>query len=130
MSAALVSLLAVGTGLGTFLRLGSETAVVPVKAGCSFVSKGGTAAVAAVPGAGAGSSIAGMGATAVQLGIECRHLSLEIFYLLLKGGILRRLCIACERWLGCSPHNAICAMGCGVQVVLGLPCEEGLYIGG
>jgi hypothetical protein len=41
MSAALVSLLAEGAGLGTFLTLGSETAVVPAKAECSFISGGG-----------------------------------------------------------------------------------------
>jgi hypothetical protein len=37
MSSALVSLLAVGAGLGTYLHMGSEMAVVPVEAGCSFV---------------------------------------------------------------------------------------------
>jgi hypothetical protein len=116
--------------VGTFLRLGSETAVVPTKAGCGFISGGGTAVVAAFPGAGPWSSVAGAGATAVQLGIECRHLLLEVFDLLPKGGILREWCNTGERWLGCSLHDAVCAAGCGVHVALGLPCEDGPYIGG
>jgi hypothetical protein len=109
--------------------------VVAAKAGCSFISGGRTAAVAAIPGAGPGSSVAGArrswaGATAVQLGIECFHLSSEIFDLLPKGGILGKRCNACERWLGCSLHDAICATGYSIQVALGLSSEDGPYIGG
>jgi hypothetical protein len=130
MSHALDSLLAVGAGLSTFLRLGSETAVVPAEAGCSFISGRGSAALAAVPGAGLGSSVAGAVATVVQLGIECFHLSSEIFDLLPKGGILGKRCNARERWLECGLHDAVCAAGCSVQVDLGLSSEDGPYIGG
>jgi hypothetical protein len=60
ISAALVSLLVVGAGLSIFLRQGSETEVVPAEAGYSFISGGGSAALAAVPGHGA--VIPGVGA--------------------------------------------------------------------
>jgi hypothetical protein len=54
----------------------------------------------------------------VELGVECFRLPSEIFDLLPKGGILGKRCNACERWLGCSLHDAVCATGCSVQVDL------------
>jgi hypothetical protein len=95
----------------------------------------GTAAVAAVPGVDPGGSVSGgrrsiAEATVVHLGIECFHLSSEIFDLLPKGGNLGKRCNACERWLGCSLLDAVCATGCSVQVDLGLSSEDDPYLGG
>jgi hypothetical protein len=66
----------------------------------------------------------------VELGVEFFHLSSEIFDLLPKGGILRKRRNACERWLECDLHDAVCAAGCSVQVDLGLSSEDGPYIVG
>jgi hypothetical protein len=134
MSEALVSLLVVSSVLSTFLRLGSETAVVPTTTECRLISGRGTAAVVAVPGAGSGSSVAGARspgavATVVDLGVECFHLSSEIFDLLPKGAILGKRCNACEQRLGCSLLDAVCATGCSVKVDLRLSSEDDPYKG-
>jgi hypothetical protein len=54
ISAALVSLLAVGTGWSKLLRSGSAAAIVPAVGGWSIISGGGSVAQTAVPGVRAG----------------------------------------------------------------------------
>lgn len=72
MAAALISVLAVGTGLNTLLRLGSVAAMVPAESGCSMILGGGSIARAAVPGNGA--RISGAGARRI-----CSVLSADTF---------------------------------------------------
>jgi hypothetical protein len=65
-----------------------------------------------------------------MLVVESFRLSSQIFDLLPKGGILGKRCNTCERWLGCSLHDAVSATVCSVQVDLGLSSDDDPYIGG
>jgi hypothetical protein len=89
MSAALVSLLAVGAELSTLLRPGSEAAKAPAETGCSIISGGESAARAAVPEAGARvpgdeARVPENFAKAVFFVVECCNLAGEVLNLLQK----------------------------------------------
>jgi hypothetical protein len=142
MSAVLVSLLVVGTEWCTLLFSGSETAVVPLEGGCCVISGGGSAVLAAVPGAKEGISGAGVGVSGVEgrvpkagtevipLGAECRHLPGEVLYLLLRCSAVGGWFTASGCWLGCDLRDAVCTPHCGVQAAFLLTGEESLYVGG
>jgi hypothetical protein len=134
-------LLAVGAGLGTLLRSGSEAAMVPAEGGCGVASGRGSAVWSAIPGAGvwipgAGTRVPGAvgrvpeaGAETVLLGAECRHLAGEVVDLLQKCGV-GGWTSASERRLGCHLRDAVRTAGCGVQAELLLTGETGLHDGG
>jgi hypothetical protein len=135
MSAASVSLLAVGAGLGTFLRPVTKMVVVPAEAGCGLFLGGGSVAWVAVPGGGAGVSgaetrVPGGGAKAVLLSCKCRHLAVEVLDLLLKCGAVRGWTKAGKCRLGCDLNGTVCTAGCRVQARLRLEGEHSLDVGG
>ena len=118
MSAASVSLLVVGAGRSTILRLSAEAAMVPAGTGCGVATEGGYAArpvaveggtgiigsgtsVSQVGGAGilrTGAAVSRVGVElieavmeAVLFGAECSHLAGEVSDLLPKCGVVRGL---------------------------------------
>jgi hypothetical protein len=132
MSAAFVSLLAVGTGQSTLLRSGSKAAMVPAEGGCSVISGRGSAACTAVPGAGAGipgdeARVPEAGAKAIVLGAECCHLAGEVLNPLQKCSVVGGV-NANVRRLGCI--LAVRTAGSGVKAAFVLVSENGLYVGG
>jgi hypothetical protein len=128
VSTALVSPLAVGTGLSILLRPGSVAAMVPAEGGCSIISGGGSTARAAVPGAGAW--VPGAEAMMSPLGAACCHLAGEVFDTLQKCSAVREWGNARERRLGCGLGEAVHTAGRSIQVALGLAGENDPYVGG
>jgi hypothetical protein len=124
MSAALVSLLAVGAGRSTPLRSGSESATVPAEDGC-VISGGGSStrtavleAWAGVPGtgelvSGAEARVPEAGPKAFLLSAECSYLAGEL-HPLQKCSVVWGWASASERRLGCNLGDAVRAAGSGV----------------
>jgi hypothetical protein len=128
VSAALVTLLAVGAGLSTLLRLGSVVAMVPVEGGSSIISGRESASRAAVPGTGA--RIPGAAVRAVPLGTECCHLAGEVLDPLQKCGAVRVWDNARECRPGCGLGDTVRTVDQGVQATLGTDGEDGLCVEG
>jgi hypothetical protein len=119
MFAPLVSLLAVGAGLGTLLLPGSVAAMVPTKCGCIVISGGESAARTAFPGAGArvpgtAAKVPRAGARVGLLGAECYHLATEVLDTLQKCSAVGEWGYALKRWVGCGLGDAVRIVGRGV----------------
>jgi hypothetical protein len=113
-------------------------AVVTAEDGCYVVLGGGSALLAAVPGArtgisGAGVGISGTGVGVSGAGLEAAPLSTELRHL--QGEVLD-IFLGCswgeasDRRLGCDLRDVVHTAGCSVQASVFLAGEVCLYVGG